>query len=83
MDAELARRLALQAGLLDPDLSKNGGMMTDYGESSDSILEFVRLIGEECAKLCEFPTPDMLAACEEPMWDSLACAAAIRRLTAG
>ena len=40
------RRIALETGLIDPDLSKNWplSMVTDYGESSESIKEFVRKI---------------------------------------
>ena len=38
--------LALKAGVIDPDLSADGQMVTDYGESEEAIMEFVRLIAE-------------------------------------
>lgn len=38
--------LALKSGVIDPDLSANGQMVTDYGNSEEALMEFARLIVE-------------------------------------
>ena len=46
IDEKTIRELALKAGLIDPDLGGEDQMVTDYGESKESIIEFVALIME-------------------------------------
>jgi hypothetical protein len=38
--------LALKSGVIDPDLSEDGQMVTDYGNSEEALMEFARLIVE-------------------------------------
>ena len=45
------RALALKSGLIDPELSADGEMVTDIGDAKESILEFVALIMEMQAHL--------------------------------
>jgi hypothetical protein len=43
--------MALKHGVIDPDLSDDGQMVTDYGDSTEEILAFVREIEERLSQL--------------------------------
>ena len=43
------RSIALEAGLIDPDLSARGQMVTDYGSAEEPIIRFAALVAERAA----------------------------------
>jgi hypothetical protein len=50
-------KMALDAGIGDPDLSSKTRLVTDYGDSAKGVLNFHQIVqqatAEECAELCE------------------------------
>lgn len=52
-DPDLIERLAREAGLVDPDLSKPGCMVTDYGRAEEAVRRFAALVAENCAKIAD------------------------------
>jgi len=44
-------KIAIECGLANNDLSKNGKLVTDYGDATESILEFAAIIQKkECSE---------------------------------
>ena len=53
MNAQLIENLALQAGLIDKDLSTPGFPVTDFGLCSKELAAFASLLAEACANLAD------------------------------
>jgi len=49
---EHIKRLAVEAGLIYPD-SKDGRMITEYGDYAEEITKLVQAVARECAKLAD------------------------------
>jgi hypothetical protein len=58
MNIETIRKMAIESGLCDPDLSRHyGQLITDYGDSTEAVFKFASMVAaaerEACAKVCE------------------------------
>ena len=53
MNTQLIENLALQAGLIDKDLSTPGFPVTDFGSCSKELAAFASLLAKACAKLAD------------------------------